>query len=332
MLTANTIKRRDFITLLGGAAASWPSAARAQRRKVPVVGVLSSFPQGAPSLNALRAGLAEAGYREGENLAIEYRRGPPDSRRMRMLADDLVSRQVAVIVAAGGAFAPISAAKAATSTIPIVFFYAGDPVADGLIAALNRPGGNLTGMTNLTGDLQGKRLDLLHRMVPQANTVGYLSGTPNYRFYQKQTSSMRAAADALGLRLDMVECDSDRDFDSAFSTFDEHHIKALILGTFVLPNLYKVIDLAERHRIPTMYFGRGFVMNGGLMSYDADVLAVYRQLGAHYVGPILRGAKPADLPVQQPSKFDLVINLKTAKSLGLEVPEALLAIADQVIE
>jgi putative ABC transport system substrate-binding protein len=229
-------------------------------------------------------------------------------------------------------FAHVIAAKRATSTIPIVFYYGGDPVADGLIGSLNRPGGNLTGMADLTADLQGKRLDLLHRMVPQANTVGYLSGTPNYRFYQKQTSSMRAAADALGLRLDMVECDSDRDFDSAFSTFDEHHIKALILGTFVLPNLYKVIDLAERHRIPTMYFGRGFVMNGGLMSYDTDVLASYRQLGARYVGPILSGAKPADLPVQQPTKFDLMINLKTAKSLGLEVPETLLAIADRVIE
>ena len=242
MLTANTIKRRDFITLLGGAAASWPSAARAQRRKVPVVGVLSSFPQGAPSLNALRAGLAEAGYREGENLAIEYRRGPPDSRRMRMLADDLVSRQVAVIVAAGGAFAPISAAKAATSTIPIVFFYAGDPVAHGLIGALNRPGGNLTGMTNLTGDLQGKRLDLLHRMVPRANIIGFLSGTRNYLFYEEQTSSMRTAADALGLRLDIVECETDRDYEQAFSTFDEHHVEALILGAFVLPNLDKVID------------------------------------------------------------------------------------------
>jgi putative ABC transport system substrate-binding protein len=249
-----------------------------------------------------------------------------------MLADDLVSRQVAVIVAAGGAFAPINAAKAATLTIPIVFFYAGDPVADGLIAALNRPGGNLTGMTNLTGQLQGKRLDLLHKMVPRANIIGFLSGTQNYLFYEQQMSSMRAAADALGLRLDIVECETDGDYEQAFSTFDEHHVEALILGAFVLPNLDKVIDLAERHRIPAMYFGRAFVMNGGLMSYDADALAVYRQLGAHYVGPILRGAKPADLPVQQSSKFDLVINIKTAKALGLEVPATLLATADEVIE
>jgi putative ABC transport system substrate-binding protein len=330
MPTASTIKRRDFITVLGGAVV-WPLAAHAQHSKVPVVGVLSSFPQGAPSLNALRAGLAEAGYREGENLSIEYRRGPPDSRRMRVLADDLVSRQVAVIVAAG-AFGPISAAKAATSTIPIVFHYAGDPVADGLIGTLNRPGGNLTGITSLGADLAGKRLDLLHRMVPQANIIGFLAGTRNYLFYEEQTSSMRAAADALGLRLDIVECESDRDFESAFSTFDEHRVQALILGTFVLPNLNKVIDLAERHRIPAMYAGRGFVVNGGLMSYDADFLTSFRQLGAGYVGPILGGTKPADLPVQQPTKFDLMINLKTAKALGLEIPPTLLAIASEVIE
>jgi putative ABC transport system substrate-binding protein len=324
------LKRRDFITLLGGAAAAWPLAARAQHSKVPVVGILipSGVSQGA--LNALRAGLAEAGYREGENLAIEYRR-PAGFRQMQVLADDLVSRQVAVIVTTA-LQGPIRAAKAATSTIPIVFYYAGDPVADGLVGSLNRPGENLTGITSLGSNLAGKRLDLLHRMVPQANTVGFLSGTPNYIAYKEQTSSMRTAADALGLRLDIVECESDRDFDSAFSTFDEHQVQALILGTFALPHLDKVVDLAERHRIPAIYPFRRFAMNGGLMSYDADVLASYRQLGARYVGPILGGAKPADLPVQQPTKFDLVINLKTAKALGLEVPPSLLAIADEVIE
>jgi putative ABC transport system substrate-binding protein len=324
------MRRRHFITLLGGAAA-WPMAAHAQHSNVQLIGVLSPFGQGAPSLDALLAGLGEAGYRAGENLAIEYRRGDANIGQMRVLADDLLSHQVAVIVAIG-AQAPIRAAKAATSTIPVAFFYGGNPVADGLVASLNRPGGNLTGITNLRRDVAGKRLDLLHKMVPQANTVGFLAGTPNYIGYEEQTSSMRAAADTLGLGLDVVECRSDRDFESAFLTFDQHHIQALILGSFPLGNLNKVVDLAGHHRIPAIYPNRDLVMKGGLMSYDADLLASFRQLGAGYVGPILKGAKPADLPVQQATKFDLIINMKTAKALGLTVPATLLAIADEVIE
>jgi putative tryptophan/tyrosine transport system substrate-binding protein len=325
------MKRRDFITLLGGATASWPLAARAQESAMPVLGVLSRLARGAPAWNALRAGLAEAGYKDAENLAIEYRGGDADPRRLRPLAADLVNRQVAVIVATG-AQGPIMAAKRTTSTIPIVFFYAGDPVADGFVASLSRPGANLTGITDLSRDLAGKRLDLLHKMVPQASTVGFLSGTPDYITYTEQTASMRAAADALGLHLDIVECRSDRDFEAAFSTFGERGIQALVLGTFPLGNLNKVVLLSQHYKIPTMYPGRPLVMNGGLMGYGADLLASYRQLGAHYVAPILGGAKPADLPVQQPTKFSFVINLKSAKALGLEVPAMLLALADEVIE
>jgi putative ABC transport system substrate-binding protein len=305
------------------------------RKKPPTKPKLDPFISGdrrqAPALDALRAGLVEAGFEEGRNLTIEYRFGIGDSRRLSALAADLVNRQVAAIVAIG-AQAPIQAAKAATSTIPIVFLYAGDPVDDGLIASLNRPGGNVTGMTTLDSDLAGKRLDLLHKMVPQATTVGFLSGTPNYITYEEQTSSMRAAAGALGLELAIVECRSDQDFEAAFSTFEERRAEALIMGTFPFGNRNKVVELAERHKIPAIYPGRGFAVDGGLMSYGTDGLAAYRQVGAHYVGRILKGAKPADLPVQQPTKFELVINLKTAKALGLTVPQTLLVVADDIIE
>jgi putative ABC transport system substrate-binding protein len=327
------MKRRDFVTLLGGAVA-WPLAARAQQPKVPVIGFLSNgvLPrQRAPALEALRAGLAEAGYEEGRNLAIEYRGGEPNSRRLLPLAVDLVNRPVAVIITAG-AQAPIVAAKAATSTIPIVFFYAGDPVADGFAASLNRPGGNVTGVTTLSRNLASKRLDLLHKMVPQATTIGFLSGTPDYITYEVQTTSMRTAARALGLELAVVECRGDADFEAAFSTFEERRAEALILGTFPFRNLNKVVELAAGHKLPAIYPGRNFVINGGLMSYDSDAPSAFRQLGAQYVGRILNGAKPADLPIQQPTKFDLAINLNTAKALGLTVPPTLLAIADEVIE
>jgi putative ABC transport system substrate-binding protein len=327
------VRRRDFIALLGGAAAAWPVAARAQQPKMPVIGLLAvGIPQPRqPRWDALRAGLAEVGYREGQTFTIEYRGwGNANYEAMRVLAEDLINHRAALIVATG-ALGPIEGARAATSDVPVVFLYGGDPVADGLVASLNRPGGNLTGMGNPSRDLAGKRLDLLHKMVPQAMTIGFLSGTPNYTTYKEQTSTMRAAAEALGLRLDIVECRNELDFDAAFSTFDEHHVEALILGTFPF-NLGPVVALAARHRMPAIYPGRGLVEMGGLMSYDADLLASYRQLGARYVGPILKGAKPADLPVQLPTKFDLVINLKAAKALGLDVPPTLFAIADEVIE
>jgi putative ABC transport system substrate-binding protein len=331
-----TIGRRELLAALGGAAAAWPLAARAQQAAMPVVGLLSHW--GAPepnaptpNLDAFRAGLAEAGYVEGRNLAIEYRWGNGEPRRLPALAADLVGRHVAVIVAAG-ALAPALAAKAATSTIPIVFVYGGEPVADGLIPSLNRPGGNLTGVAAFSIDLGGKRLDLLRQMVPQAKMVGFLSGDASFSLYEQQRSAIFAAARALGLQLTVVECGIDCDFEGAFATLVERRAEALIHGSFVFRNFEKVVALAARHKIPAMYPYRSLAVAGGLMSYEADLTGMYRQAGLHYVGRILKGAKPADLPAQLPTKFELVLNLSTAKALGLTVPPGVLAIADEVIE
>ena len=331
-----TIGRRELLAALGGAAAAWPLAARAQQAAMPVVGLLSHW--GAPepnaptpNLDAFRAGLAEAGYVEGRNLAIEYRWGNGEPRRLPALAADLVERHVAVIVAAG-ALAPALASKAATSTIPIVFVYGGEPVADGLIPSLNRPGGNLTGVAAFSIDLGGKRLDLLRQMVPQAKMVGFLSGDASFSLYEQQRSPIFAAARALGLQLTVVECGIDCDFEGAFATLVERRAEALIHGSFVFRNFEKVVALAARHKIPAMYPYRSLAVAGGLMSYEADLTGMYRQAGLHYVGRILKGAKPADLPAQLPTKFELVLNLSTAKALGLTVPPSLLAIADEVIE
>ena len=330
-----TIGRRELLAALGGVAAAWPVAARAQQ-PLPVVGLLSHW--GAPepnaptpNLDAFRAGLAEAGYVEGRNLAIEYRWGNGEPRRLPALAADLVGRHVAVIVAAG-ALAPALAAKAATSTIPIVFVYGGEPVADGLIPSLNRPGGNLTGVAAFSIDLGGKRLDLLRQMVPQAKMVGFLSGDASFGLYEQQRSAIFAAARALGLQLTVVECGIDCDFEGAFATLVERRAEALIHGPFVFRNFEKVVALAARHKIPAMYPYRSLAVAGGLMSYEADLTGMYRQAGLHYVGRILKGAKPTDLPAQLPTKFELVLNLSTAKALGLTVPPSLLAIADEVIE
>src|SRR6516165_777665 len=332
LMQADRLKRREFITLLGGAA--WPIAARAQQPAMPVIGLLSHW--GAPKpnaptpyLDAFRAGLAEAGYVEGRNLAIEYRWGKGEPRRLPALAADLVERHVAVIVAAG-ALAPALAAKAATSTIPIVFVYGGEPVADGLIPSLNRPGGNLTGVAAFSIDLGGKRLDLLRQMVPQAKMVGFLSG--NFGLYEQQRSPIFAAARALGLQLTVVECGIDCDFEAAFATLVERRAEALIHGPIVFRNFEKVVALTARHKIPAMYPYRSLAVAGGLMSYEADLAGMFRQAGLHYVGRILKGAKPADLPAQLPTKVELVLNLSTAKALGLTVPPSLLAIADEVIE
>jgi ABC-type uncharacterized transport system substrate-binding protein len=329
------MKRRQFITLLGGTAA-WPFAARAQQPGMPVIGFLSHWRapgpnESTPDLDALRAGLADAGYVEGRNLAIEYRWGNGERWRLPALAADLVDRQVAVIVASG-ALAPALAAKAATSTIPIVFVYGGEPVSDGLIASLNRPSGNLTGMAKFSQDTAGKRLDLLHKMVPHAKMVGFLSGDASLILYEQQRSVMFTAARALGLQLTVVECDIDSDFEAAFATLVERRAEALILGTFIFRNIQNVVALAARHKIPAMYPYRYLAFAGGLMSYDADSVSMFRQVGLHYVGGILKGAKPADLPAQLPAKFELVLNLNTAKALGLTIPQTLLVAADEVIE
>jgi putative tryptophan/tyrosine transport system substrate-binding protein len=327
------MRRREFITFLG--AAAWPLAARAQQSAIPVVGFLHIATAGpyAPMLAEFRAGLGEAGYVEGQNVAIEYRWADNEGDRLPALAEDLVRRRVAVIVAAGGT-RPALAAKGATSTIPIVLAFGVDPVGLGLVASLNRPGGNVTGVTFITAELEPKRLEFLTELVPQAKTVGYLNIDPRFSTTAKQQASdIRAAARVLGREVVVLEAGSDRDFEGAFATFVERRVRALVVGTSPLftSNRHKLLALAARHRIPAIYHLREFVVDGGLMSYGASIPGVFRQAGT-YVGQILKGAKPADLPVRQSTHFELVINLKTAKSLGLTVPPMLFARANEAIE
>jgi putative ABC transport system substrate-binding protein len=289
----------------------------------------------ARNVAAFRQGLAEAGYIDGQNVTIEFRWANYQNRLVPGLAADLIRRQPAVLVATG-AISPALAAKAATSTIPIVFASGGDPVKYGLVASLNRPGGNITGVT-LSEELAGKRLGLLRELVLKARAVAYLSPDSRILTFEQQRSDIVAAARALGLQIIAVEANSDRDFEPAFATFVQRGADALVVGIapflFGVPsNRDKILELAARHKIPAMYPNRSDAVSGGLMSYSADVQGSYRLLGVHYVGQILRGAKPADLPVQQPTKFELVINLKTAKALGLEIPPVLLVQAEEVIE
>jgi putative ABC transport system substrate-binding protein len=328
--------RRDFITLLGGAAAAWPLAARAQRPAMPVIGFLGlgSPGQNSPSVAALREGLAEAGYVAGQNVAIEFRWANFQNSLLSRLAADLVGRQVAVIITQGSPNAAL-AAMAATSTIPIVFVTGEDPVKYGLVASFNRPGSNVTGVTSLAAELAGKRLNLLLELVPQATKVGYLSGPSGSPVFEGLRTDMLAAGHALGREIIVLEVRR-LDFEAPFETLVEQRADALIVGNYTLfggeRNRNKILELTARHKIPTMYPGRGYAVNGGLMSYDTDLRALFHQVGAHYIGQLLNGAKPADLPVQQPTKFELVINLKAAKALGLAVPPLLLARADEVIE
>ncbi len=326
------MRRREFIAGFGSAA-TFPLAATAQPSGMPVVGYLDWGAQRTrePYVEALRAGLAAAGFIEGRNLTIEYRWADGDYRQLPALAADLVRRQVAVIVAVGSLNPPRDA-KAATSTIPIVFIYGGDPVKDGFVTSLNRPGGNVTGMTLFAGELGGKRLDLLQQMVPRAKIVGYLSGDAGFIYHERLTSAMLAAGRALGLEIMIVECRSDSDFEAALEKMVRGGAEALILDTFAFSNLDKVVSLAAAHKIPAMYPFRWLAQAGGLMSYDADILSAARRLGGAYVARILKGEKPADIPVEQPTKFDLLINMKTAKALGLTIPRTLLAIAAEVIE
>jgi putative ABC transport system substrate-binding protein len=326
------MRRREFIAGLGSTAA-WPLAARAQQPKVQVIGLLDfRGPRlKSPFVEAFRAGLSDGGFIDGANLSIEYRSAGGNLSRLPDLAADLVRLQVAVMVTAGVLGAPRSA-KAATSTIPIVFLYGGDPVTNGLVASLNRPGGNVTGITTVSSELVGKRLDLLLKVVPQANKIGFLSGTRNFLRYEAQTTAMLAAGRALGVEIMIVECRDDRDYKAAVAKMAEGGARGMILGTFALPNLDKIVPLAALHKLPTIYSNRAFTRTGGLMSYDADLLSVWRRIGSAYVARILKGEKPADIPVEQPTKFEFVINLKTAKALGLNLPPDLVAIADEVIE
>jgi putative tryptophan/tyrosine transport system substrate-binding protein len=328
------MKRRDFITLLGSAASTtWPLAARAQQPGIiPVIGFLDPTSPDANTLGVVlfRRGLEEAGYVEGRNLTIEYRWAEGQFDQLPRLAADLVGRRVAVIVASGAVAAPL-AAKAVTSTIPIVFAGGADPVKYGLVASLNRPGGNITGVTSILNELAGKRLELLRELVPQATTVGYLvdnqTETPNV-----PTSDLIAVARALGLHVIVLECRSDSDFEAAFATLVQRQPSALVVSAFPLAfnNRTKVVALAARHKIPAIYPQGEYVQAGGLISYNG--VSGLRQAGFYYVPQILKGAKPADLPVQQPTRFRLLINAKTAQALGLAIPRRLLAIADEVIE
>jgi putative tryptophan/tyrosine transport system substrate-binding protein len=327
------MKRRAFITLLGGAAAVWPLTARAQQPAKPVIGFLHvAFPGPyTQHLVAFRQGLKQSGYVESQNVAIEYRWANNEQDRLPELAADLVRRQVALIVAAGGSPSAL-AAKAATSTIPIVLVFGSDPVRLGLVASLNRPGSNVTGVTFLTTELMAKRLELLRELVPQATTLAYLA---DLRFVlgQEMLRDTLAAAGVLGQQIAVMEARSDRDFEPTFAAFVERQASALIVAASQLfdSNRDQLVALAARHKMPAIYQAREYVLDGGLMSYGANQVDAFR-LGGLYVGQILKGEMPANLPVQQATKIELVINLKTAKALGLEVPPTLLARADEVIE
>jgi putative ABC transport system substrate-binding protein len=327
------MKRREFITLIGGAAMTWSQGVRAQQPAMPVVGFLHvAFPGPyAQHLVAFRQGLKQSGYVEGQNVAIEYRWANNENDRLPELAADLVRRQVALIVAAGGSPSAL-AAKAATSTIPIVLVFGSDPVRLGLVASLNRPGGNVTGVTFLTTELMAKRLELLHELIPQATTVAYLADL-RFLLGQEMLRDTLAAAGVLGRQIAVMEARSDRDFEPAFATFVERQAGALVVGASQLfdSNRDQLVALAARHKMPAIYQAREYVLDGGLISYGANQVDAFR-VGGLYVGQILKGEKPANLPIQQATKIELVINLKTAKALGLEVPLSLMIRADEMME
>jgi putative ABC transport system substrate-binding protein len=326
------MRRRKFISLLGGAAAI-PLTARAQQPAMPVIGFLSArtAASGALMAAAFRQGLSESGYVEGQNLRIEYRWAEGHYDLLGALADDLVRRQVAVIGALSGTPAAL-AAKAATTTIPIVFGNGGDPLKSGLVASLSRPKGNMTGVTFYTVELAGKRLEFLRELAPTATVIGFLVN-PNNPAEVPETKDAEAAARALGVRLQVLNTTSERDIDAAFTALLERRAGALVVGSDPLFLRFsdKLVQLAARHAMPAIYNVREFPEAGGLMSYGSRQSDAYHQASIH-VGKILQGTKPADLPVMQPTKFEFVVNLKTAKALGLTVSPSLLARTDEVIE
>src|SRR6266853_3497904 len=327
------MRRRDFITLLSGATA-WPLAARAQRRAPPLIGFLGMHSAGevAPRVERFREGLKAAGYVEGENVEIDWRWADWQPAPVAAMVADLLRRQAALIVSAGSPL-PAIAAKRVTSATPIVFVFGSDPIELGLVASLNRPGGNITGVIYSTSNLQGKRLELLGQLVPQARAIAYLSGDPNDRAIQAQKSNMLAAAASAGKEMIVLDIRRDSDIDAAFSTFVERRVGALVvgIGAILRGNLDRIVALAALHMIPAIYPFRDYVLGGGLISYGGRDLDAYQPAGG-YVGRILNGEKPADLPVQRSAVFDLVINLKTAKALGVEIPWRLIAFANEMIE
>jgi len=326
------MRRREFITLLGGAAA-WPLAARAQQPTMPVIGFLDSRPPDAMSdrLRAFRQGLKDTGYVEGENVAISYRFAENQIDRLPALAAELVHRQVAVMVTTV-ATATV-AAKAATTTIPIVFLVGDDPVRLGLVASLARPSGNLTGINLFTAELTAKRLELLHELVPRAARVAVLVNPADGPITESTLRDSEAAARAVGLQIQVLNANTSREIDAAFEIMARDRPDALFVATspFFIGRRIQLVQLAAFHRLPATYSLREMAESGGLMSYGANIGDTFRQVGA-YTGRILKGAKPTDLPVVQSSKFELIINAQTARMLGLEIPPTLLAVADEVIE
>ena len=325
------MKRRQFITLLGGAAAAWTLAARAQQPAMPVVGVLGGASLDAlAELRAFRQGLKEVGYVEGENVAVEYRSADNRIDRLPELAADLLRRRVAVIAAAD--MASTRAAQAATTTIPIVFLVGADPVSRGLVASLARPGGNATGINVFTGELVAKRLGLLRELVPGATRVAALVHSADADA-DSTSRDVEAAARAMGLQIQVFKPSTSREISAAFAIFMRERPDALFVGPGPFFNTRRVqlVLLAATNKIPTIYGVRSYVEAGGLMSYGASLADAFRQVGI-YTGRILKGEKPADLPVEQPTKFEFVINAETARMLGVTVPDKLLALADEVIE
>jgi putative tryptophan/tyrosine transport system substrate-binding protein len=325
------MRRREFVTfLLTGAAAIWPLLARAQQSGMPVIGILrsTSLADSTPFVTTFRQGLKEAGFVEGQNVAIELRFAEGRSDRLPELAADLIHESVAVIVANNPAAV---AAKAATITVPIVFITGGDPVKEGLVASLNRPGGNVTGVVFIS-ELGAKRLELLRQLVPKATIMGVLVN-PNTPETEAERKDVQLAAQAIGQQLIIFDVGSDSEIENAFAALVQRGAGAALIGSgpFLTSHRQQLVALAARSRLPTMYSLREFVADGGLISYGASITEAYRQAGV-YVGQILKGEKPDDLPVMQSVKFEFVLNLNTAKALGLEVPPSLIALADEVIE
>ena len=327
------MRRRDFIIFLAGAMAAWPLAARAQQKAMPVIGVLNTGSPSAssgPTMAAFRQGLSEAGYVEGQNLAIEYRWAEGNYDRLPTMAADLVGRKVDLIMANSPPSA--LAAKSATSTIPIVFRSGADPVGDGLVASLARPGGNLTGVSFVADGLTAKRLELLSELVPRARVIALLMN-PSNATAERVIRDVQEAARTNGLQLHVLKARSESEIDTAFASLVQLHAGALVVGAdpFLSSRREQLVALASRRAVPSIYAWREFAASGGLISYGPSITSAFRLVGA-YAGKVLKGAKPADLPVQQQTTFELIINLKTAKALGLTIPPSLLQRADQVIE
>jgi putative tryptophan/tyrosine transport system substrate-binding protein len=327
------VRRRQFITLLGGAAALWPLAVRAQQLAMPVIGFMhsASAERRRGQVVAFRQGLNEMGFIEGRNVAIEYRWAEDQYERLPQLAADLIRRRVAVIAATGNVASAL-AAKSATSVVPIVFSTSGDPVRHGLVASFSRPGGNVTGVTDMSVELEAKQLGLLRELLPDAARVAVLVN-PNSPQTESIITGVETAASAIGLKMEVLTASNNRDIDTAFSNLTQKQISGLLVGvdSLFLSRRLQLAMQAVRHSVPTVFHTREDAEVGGLMSYGPNNTDQYRHVGV-YTGRILKGAKPADMPVQRPTKFELVINLQTAKVIGIDVPPTLLARADEVIE